>query len=343
MSTNTNPSYTFGAYNSSFFTTEYLNFPTAQGSETIMSLFTKSIESTSNTTSATLFDTQTTGAINLGTATNRSGTINIGSKATSGLGNTINIGSDLSTVSIKGNATIGTNASTTTINGSSLTIGSASQTTTIVGYLDCGSNSISANRILSNSIETKTAGILQIGPTNATSVFCIPSITCPQYSISTSPSTLAKTNMGYYVNYAMVEFASQGNNGLFYYYAPNVNTATSDAHYLNSGHYQAYINYKYFTVSAPTAVNGNVTLNICSGTTASSMTPTATQSNTAGSVPSPSTSYVVTNNLIEYTHTCSFYLSTASYVNLEFIISSNFTITGGTLTHRLFGNIIRIG
>jgi len=343
MSTNTNPSYTFGSYNSAFFTTEYLNFPTAQGSETIMSLFTKSIESTSTTTSATMFDTQITGNLSIATASNRSGAINIGSKATSGIGNTINIGSALSTVSLLGDITIGTSASTTVINGSSLTLGSASQTTTMNGYLDCGSNAISANRILSNSIETKTAGVLQIGPTNATSVFCTPSITCAQYIINTSPSTLGKTNMGYYVNYAMVEFTAVGNNGLFYYYAPNVNTATSDAHYLNAGNYLAYINYKYLTVSSPLSVVGNVTLNICSGTSAGTMVPTVAQSNTAGSTPSPSTSFVITSNIIEYTHTCAFYLSTASYVNLEFILSTNFSITSGTLTHRLYGNIIRIG
>ena len=78
----------------------FLSYPTAQGTETITSLKSSSIEPTSSTLDIAVLSTSST--VNIGTSTARTGSINIGNSATTGLGNNIGIGSALSNTSIAG-------------------------------------------------------------------------------------------------------------------------------------------------------------------------------------------------------------------------------------------------
>ena len=343
MSTNNPPDYTFGSYNSSFFTNEYVLYPLAQGNVNFVNtLYTKTVNAPTDV-DIDLYAKQTTGVLTIGGNTGREGDINIGNQST--VSNTINIGSNLSKPTIFGNVTI----NPTSIAGVSLSLGSTGGT--IYGnnitnaspyYITCGG--IEPAFILDRA----TAGQLSIGTGNTTNILITPPLSAPSYAYTSVPTTLLKANIGYYVNYPVVEYLAQGNSGNFFFYNPIVNTATTDSHYLNAGHYIAYINFKFIHSAPTTAVSGTTTLNICYGSTASSMGASVAQVNTAGPVPSPATTLIknpFTNTIFndEYTHVCSFYLPTASYVNLQFNLSSNYSITNGTMSFRFFGNIRRIG
>jgi len=100
----------------------FLSYPTAQGEETISTLITPSILSTSDDTNMTIGSNLTTGALSLASA-QTTGTLNIGSNTTATrTTGAINIGSNNSgTCAI----TIGTAGKTTTsLNGTNVTIAS---------------------------------------------------------------------------------------------------------------------------------------------------------------------------------------------------------------------------
>ena len=82
----------------------FLTYPTAQGTETISTLKTSSIDSSSTTTNMTIASAQTSGALNIASLPSRTGNINIGysTSAPSGLGYNINMGNILSNTSIGG-------------------------------------------------------------------------------------------------------------------------------------------------------------------------------------------------------------------------------------------------
>ena len=82
----------------------FLSYPTAQGTETITTLKSSSIDSSSTTTNMAIASAQTSGALNIASLPSRTGNINIGysTSAPSGLGYNINIGNILSNTSIGG-------------------------------------------------------------------------------------------------------------------------------------------------------------------------------------------------------------------------------------------------
>jgi len=341
MSTNNPPDYTFGSYNSAFFTNDYVLFPTSQGNVTFLNTLYTSTVNAPTDVDISLYTKQTTGILTIGGHTGREGTINIGNQST--VSNAINIGSNLSTPTILGNATLGNTIyarGIVSLGSTGGTIYGNNITSVSPYYITCGD--VQPAFILDRS----TAGQLTLGTGNTTNVNITPPLSAPSYAY-TSSLTLSKTNLGYFYNYPVVEYLAQG-NGNFFFYNPIVNTATTDSHYLNAGHYIVYINFKYIHTSATTAITGTTTLNICYGSTASSMGASVSQVNTAGPVPSPATTliknpFVNTIYNTEYTHVCSFYLPSASYVNLQFNLSTTYNITGGTMTFRFFGNIRRIG
>jgi hypothetical protein len=78
MTTNSAPIYTFGSFNNAFFPGSYLNYPIAQGTETIPKLLTNNIDTITPTTSVSLFDSTSTGHIEIG-ANQTTGDIFVGS------------------------------------------------------------------------------------------------------------------------------------------------------------------------------------------------------------------------------------------------------------------------
>ena len=82
----------------------FLSYPTAQGTETITTLKSSSIDSSSTTTNMAIASAQTSGVLNIASLPSRTGNINIGysTSAPSGLGYNINMGNILSNTSIGG-------------------------------------------------------------------------------------------------------------------------------------------------------------------------------------------------------------------------------------------------
>jgi len=82
----------------------FLSYPTAQGTETITTLKSSSIDSSSTTTNMAIASAQTSGVLNIASLPSRTGNINIGYSTTapSGLGYNINMGNILSNTSIGG-------------------------------------------------------------------------------------------------------------------------------------------------------------------------------------------------------------------------------------------------
>jgi hypothetical protein len=124
----------------------FLTYPTAQGTETISTLKTSSIDSSSTTTNMTIASAQTSGALNIASLPSRTGNINIGysTSAPSGLGYNINMGNILSNTSIGGKyielaaASSGISLSTSgtlDMTTNTINIGQTSSTTNITGVL----------------------------------------------------------------------------------------------------------------------------------------------------------------------------------------------------------------
>ena len=154
----------------------FLSYPTAQGTETITTLKSSSIDSSSTTTNMAIASAQTSGALNIASLPSRTGNINIGysTSAPSGLGYNINMGNILSNTSIGGKfielaaassgitiSTSGTldmiatayNMGTSLVNATNINIGTTGiSTTTINGSL------IASSLILANGGLTVPSG-----------------------------------------------------------------------------------------------------------------------------------------------------------------------------------------
>ena len=156
----------------------FLSYPTAQGTETITTLKSSSIDSSSTTTNMTIASAQTSGALNIASLPSRTGNINIGysTSAPSGLGYNINMGNILSNTSIGGKyielaaassgitiSTSGTldmiatayNMGTSLVNATNINIGTvAKTTTTIFGTLS--SNNATGDIYIGNGTNNTT-------------------------------------------------------------------------------------------------------------------------------------------------------------------------------------------
>ncbi len=188
MTTNSAPMYTFGSYNSQFFPSEYLNYPIAQGMETIENLKTTNI--TNLDSSLSIIGNKdvvlrangpgTVDVLSAGIATisswngaeTRVGTasyanVTIGANGTGDTartttinGETMLIGSLTGTTTLNGSTmTIGSSSGTTTLNGSTMTIGGSTGTTSLSG----GTVSIVGETSASFSSRTGTTTIGVVG------------------------------------------------------------------------------------------------------------------------------------------------------------------------------------
>ena len=121
MTTNSAPIYTFGSFNSAFFPSSYLDYPVAQGQETIQKLLSTTIDTINPTTNISLYDSTSTGHIE------------IGANQTTG---DIFMGSTSSTVSFLNGLTLG--------NGKGISLGTTSYTPIIsqLGYTNTKSTSV---------------------------------------------------------------------------------------------------------------------------------------------------------------------------------------------------------
>jgi hypothetical protein len=165
----------------------FLSYPTAQGTETITTLKSSSIDSSSTTTNMAIASAQTSGALNIASLPSRTGNINIGysTSAPSGLGYNINMGNILSNTSIGGKfielaaassgitiSTSGTldmiatayNMGTSLVNATNINIGTTGKsTTTIYGTLSVNDNlSMGSNK----TIFTTSGQQLRLGYAN---------------------------------------------------------------------------------------------------------------------------------------------------------------------------------
>ena len=124
------------------------------------------LEGTASTSSISLYNNLTSGAINIGTNTTRTGAINIGTGST-GVTSGITIGNGFSPVTVGGNLVVNNNLTVTgTLSASSLTYSSiATNTITSTGTLPDNVNFYSnqTNGILNIGVNTTRTGTINIG------------------------------------------------------------------------------------------------------------------------------------------------------------------------------------
>jgi hypothetical protein len=164
-------------------------------------------------------------------------------------------------------------------------------------------------------------------------------ITSNSYKLSGIPPTLAKSSLGYYVNYAMVS-ASYATSNKFLY-SPSSNTATTESHYLNSGVYMANIHLYLFAPAGQT-YSSTFSLGVATGTNIQSM-PMNSQ---YGTLNIESSDFVATNsgsnitgNYFVFSHSGCFTLASSSFVHIEFNLKVQ---SGASQTYNLYGCIHRI-
>jgi len=152
MTTNLPPTYTFGSYNSKFFPSNYLNYPIAQGMETIENLKTTNITNLNSSLSII-------GDKDVLLRANGAGNVDVISAGIATFGSWNGSETRIGTNSYQ-NVTIGANgtgtlARTTTINGETMNIGSSTGTTSLNG----GTVIISGDSSASFSSRTGTTTI----------------------------------------------------------------------------------------------------------------------------------------------------------------------------------------
>ena len=153
----------------------FLTYPSAQGTETITTLNSSSINSSSATSDISIVPSQTTGTLNIGTnsttTTRTTGAINIGSnvlgttpitigmsgKSTTALNGTVSVGSSMTTNGISNTGTISSSGSISANGGLSATTLSASSTATTTGLLTA------TGGIKTSTIDTASGGTMAIG------------------------------------------------------------------------------------------------------------------------------------------------------------------------------------
>ena len=177
----------------------FLTYPSAQGTETITTLNSSSINSSSATSELSIVPSQTTGTLNIGsnstTTTRTTGAINIGSnvlgttpitigmsgKSTTALNGTVSVGSSMNTNGISNTGTITSSGSISANGGLSVATGqtlvsnsmngtTAAAAQTIGGNIDTGSITV-GGALTTGSITlggVQTTGDINIGNTNAT-------------------------------------------------------------------------------------------------------------------------------------------------------------------------------
>jgi hypothetical protein len=166
----------------------FLSYPTAQGTETISTLKTSSIDTTATTSIIGIASSQTTGALNIGsnstTATRTTGAINIGSnvvgttpitigmsgKSTTALNGTVSVGSSMNTTGIIDSGNI---SSTGNITSTGNIIGLSFQNTANSGSISSagviGGNTLQvSNAITVGGLAAITNGIHVIGDIKTT-------------------------------------------------------------------------------------------------------------------------------------------------------------------------------
>jgi hypothetical protein len=130
-------------------------------------------------------------------------------------------------------------------------------------FYSSGSDNITNEEAKKNYLTYPTAqGTETISTLNSST------ITSNSYKLSGIPPTLAKSSLGYYVNYAKVS-ASYATSNKFLY-SPSSNTATTESHYLNSGVYMANIHLYSFAPAGQT-YSSTFSLGVATGTNIQTM------------------------------------------------------------------------
>ena len=201
-------------------------------------------------------------------------------------------------------------------------------------FYSSGSDNITNEEAKKNYLTYPTAqGTETISTLNSST------ITSNSYKLSGIPPTLAKSSLGYYVNYAKVS-ASYATSNKFLY-SPSSNTSTSESHYLNSGVYMANIHLYLFAPAGQT-YSSTFSLGVATGTNIQTM-PVNSQ---YGALNIESSDFVATNsgsnitgNYFVFSHSGCFTLASSSFVNIEFNLKVQ---SGASQTYNLYGCIHRI-
>jgi hypothetical protein len=201
-------------------------------------------------------------------------------------------------------------------------------------FYSSGSDNITNEEAKKNYLTYPTAqGTETISTLNSST------ITSNSYKLSGIPPTLAKSSLGYYVNYAKVS-ASYATSNKFLY-SPSSNTSTSESHYLNSGVYMANIHLYLFAPAGQT-YSSTFSLGVATGTNIQTM-PVNSQ---YGALNIESSDFVATNsgsnitgNYFVFSHSGCFTLASSSFVNIELYLKVQ---SGASQTYNLYGCIHRI-
>jgi hypothetical protein len=201
-------------------------------------------------------------------------------------------------------------------------------------FYSSGSDNITNEEAKKNYLTYPTAqGTETISTLNSST------ITSNSYKLSGIPPTLAKSSLGYYVNYAKVS-ASYATSNKFLY-SPSSNTATTESHYLNSGVYMANIHLYVFAPAGQT-YSSTFSLGVATGTNIQTM-PVNSQ---YGALNIESSDFVATNsgsnitgNYFVFSHSGCFTLASSSFVHIEFNLKVQ---SGASQTYNLYGCIHRI-
>lgn len=193
MSTNNPPTYAFGAFNNAFYSSEYLEYPVAQGAERIQTLYTSSISNAgaiSVLSSASTLDLVGNDNVSLNSrtaATNIAGEVTSMSSRTGTL--TIQGNDNVSLSSRIGSTTIGNNTTAVSIpagiqlgNGSNIQFGTGASNPT-VNQLGWNTSSVNA----SQSLATTPSKQLMIFYNLPIGIYLLTfSVSCNSYSVGSA-------------------------------------------------------------------------------------------------------------------------------------------------------------
>ena len=304
-----------------------------------LSITTATLNTPTPTLAVDLYGNQTSGVLNIGNSSSRTGNINIGTNSTSTavvrLGSTTSIVSVLNQLTVAGSFSCNS-FSTATVYCTSVDTNTPTLDVSIFpsqtsGIINIGTNSSRTGNI--NIGTNATGGTVSIGSTS------VP-VTIGSSITLGVPPTLTSSSMGYYQNYPVVNFTGVTTTG--YKFSPTSNTAGA-FNFFKAGIYHATMDFTIRYTGSPTLASYIYNIGFSSGTTTGTVT-TSTVS-TIGSLTQDTRGALqsTTGNNIDFSKSYSacFTLSSDSFVNLTININT-ITITGGTLSIFCTGTIHRI-
>jgi hypothetical protein len=296
------------------------------------------------TDTANLYNNQTSGVLNIGTSSSRTGAIHIGDGATSAAGG-IFIGNSLNNVTIQDLTMTGT-FKAGSIQAPVATTGDviiADQQTTGILYLGTKPSGRTGNVVLgATTCTTQSRGPIEAlsGFNNGVTVNTGGlTVTSGGISLGTVPPTLTLNSLGYYYNFPLLTVAGITTTGQRYNPVANLITGPNQ---FNSGVYEAVINVVYRYTSNPTAFGMNYNFGIATGSSIGAASPgTVTDISPVSRTNSGTLITGGNNNDFCSSHVLGFTLTTGGFLNLFFNVTT-LTITAGTLVINMYGTVKRI-